>query len=194
MLGALVPEHLGEFLRGRSPRPKTCVEVGTMCGELLYRVAVQFPDIHFVGVDRNPVIKRLNDQGYHLPNLEFRADDIINVLEDPKLDFAGAVLFHTRTSPFLLPDFMRKLYGRCREVGFGAITMLEMYSVSIEHKRFHRFADMPQISEIRGGGLMTHNYPKILNEAGFPKVEWQFVNANTIFSGSDSSVFLAGTA
>jgi hypothetical protein len=193
ILGEVAPELLKRFLRSGRVKAKTCVEVGTMCGELLYRAARDVPETRFIGVDRNPVLKVLNDRAYSLPNLEFRADDVLNVLEEEGVDFNDAVLFHTRTSPFLLPDFMRQLYGRCRQKGFGAITLLETYPLSIKYERFQSFEEMPEISEVRGGGLLTHNYPKILREAGFPNVEFEFVKPTMLFAGVDSSVFLHGT-
>jgi len=40
---------------------------------------------------------------------------------------------------------------------------------------------------------MHHNYPRILREAGWEKVDYEFVVSTLLFAGVDSSIFLGAT-
>ena len=87
-----------------------------MCAEPLYRLAREFPDCRFVGVDRQPALKVSNELAYKAPNLTFAADDIDRWMAEHRDDIrAPAMLLHVRTSPFFYPEGLRALYQGCRD-------------------------------------------------------------------------------
>ncbi|HAU1293441.1 TPA: tetratricopeptide repeat protein, partial [Legionella pneumophila] len=76
ILADIVPEYLDKIFQKLPTPPKTFIELGTMCGEIIYRMASLYPQTIFFGIDRHQNIKNLNDEAYSLPNLEFAAADI----------------------------------------------------------------------------------------------------------------------
>ena len=85
--------------------PKSVIDFGALCGEINYRLAKQFPEVGVYGVDRQEIVKKLNDEAYSLPNLHFRDGDIFESLKTVDEEF---VLFtKTRTTVLCYPDFVR---------------------------------------------------------------------------------------
>ncbi|CZH87006.1 TPA: tetratricopeptide repeat protein [Legionella pneumophila] len=190
ILADIVPEYLDKiFLKLPSP-PKTFIELGTMCGEIIYRMASLYPQTTFFGIDRNQNIKNLNDEAYSLPNLEFAATDIFEFMENKKDKIINGMLFHVRTSPFLFPAFLEHLYNTAGSLGCKYIALYEAYPSSYTNKRFQRFEDMDSIAEIRGGGLIHHNYPTVLKKAGFNIIHQEIIPPTMLFAGMENTVFI----
>ncbi|HAU0673874.1 tetratricopeptide repeat protein [Legionella pneumophila serogroup 1] len=190
ILADIVPEYLDKiFLKLPSP-PKTFIELGTMCGEIIYRMASLYPQTTFFGIDRNQNIKNLNDEAYSLPNLEFAATDIFEFMVNKKDKIINGMLFHVRTSPFLFPAFLEHLYNTAGSLGCKYIALYEAYPSSYTNKRFQRFEDMDSIAEIRGGGLIHHNYPTVLKKAGFSIIHQEIIPPTMLFAGMENTVFI----
>jgi hypothetical protein len=190
ILGEMVPECVNRALTALADPPRSFVELGAMCGEPLFRIAQDHPGISFFGVDRQRNVKDLNDAAYRLPNLTFVADDIFAFLHDVPEAAADAMLFHVRTAPFLYPAFLQKLYAECRAAGFRYVALLEVYTISYSQRMFRTFDEMPELAEIRGGGLIHHNYPRALANAGFRVIEQTIVPPTMLFTGIDNVVFI----
>ncbi|HAT7745806.1 TPA: tetratricopeptide repeat protein [Legionella pneumophila] len=190
ILADIVPEYLDKIFQKLPTPPKTFIELGTMCGEIIYRMASLYPQTIFFGIDRHQNIKNLNDEAYSLPNLEFAAADIFEFMENKKDIIIDGMLFHVRTSPFLFPAFLEHLYKTAGSMGCKYVALYEAYPSSYINKRFQRFEDMDSIAEIRGGGLIHHNYPAVLKKAGFNIIHQEIIPPTMLFAGMENTVFI----
>jgi hypothetical protein len=139
---------------------KKVINFGAFCGIPDARLAEMFDDVQFDGIDRSQLIQFLNQQEFKAANLRFFASDIFRYLEDDKLE--GALLSHARTTMFLYPAMLEKLYATAARRGVRYIVGVEFAGYSHELKKFYEFSGSPQASAVLRPGFFAHNYPEIL--------------------------------
>ena len=129
-------------------------------------MASKFPDNFIFSVDRSEYTKVLNDSYFsHLTNMTSVADDILNFLGEHK--FQNGVFFHARTCCLLPTPYIESLYKAVSKAGFSKIVCMEQIGISRETKMPYRFSDNDQPSVAYRLAMYIHNYPGILNKAGF---------------------------
>ncbi|MBY2992506.1 hypothetical protein HF272_13810 [Rhizobium leguminosarum] len=158
--------------------PKTVIDFGALCGEINYRLAKKFPAIDVHGVDRQEIIKRLNDDAYSLPNLHFREGDIFESLK--VINDAPVLFTHTRTTVLCYPDFVQKLYNECHAKGVETIVGFEPSGISRDTGRFPEYADADNSVAFRTV-MMLHNYPAMLEQAGYRITKSEMVPVSFLY-------------
>lgn len=141
------------------------IDFGVFCGYIIRRVASKFPNVSLLGIDRNPVLRDLNEKYLALSNLRYFAGDIIESLPELVSGSSRSVLFHSRTATLVFPEFLRTLYRECYEQGVEYIAFSEPIGIS------HTNIQFPVLSGGRSvvmrDQMFIHDYDTILKEAGY---------------------------
>jgi hypothetical protein len=158
-------------------------DFGTLCGHYLYNLSKRYPKASFAGIDRQLLIKELNDYMYRVPNLAFHADDIRDYI--PKLGgrSRNAMMMHARTATFCYPEYLRRLYGACAGAGVRNVVLFEGNSLCQHNFEFYDFDNMPADTVPTRVPLMLHNYPKLLREAGYDVLKVEQLPSCCLFGG-----------
>jgi hypothetical protein len=158
------------------PAIREVINFGVMCGQAEYEAAGMFPDVRFVGVDRQRETARLNDQAYRLPNLRFDAAEIEDTLQSMDGTLPRA-LFHGRTATLCYPQKMRDLYKLCAAKGVKYILLFENCSISHRDHTFHSPERMPAEAIIYKNDQFVHDYRGMLLSAGY-----EIIKSEVMFS------------
>ncbi|HEN5497196.1 hypothetical protein SCY49_10060 [Legionella pneumophila serogroup 1] len=170
-----IPRYLTSIAKDATITLKGVLDFGTLCAEPLYRFAKNNPEIQCVGIDRQDLVKELNDKAYSLNNLRFEAGDIFEYLEHFALLVPNhRMLFHCRTAVLCYPNFLLKLYKKCAELGIEYICLMESNSLSRDTLTFYNYGEMPNISIARRGSLINHDYFLLLEQSGYEIVKKDF--------------------
>lgn len=146
---------------------KSIINFGVFCAESDYRLATKFPQIKFIGVDRELSTKTLNDHAFQASNLSFVQANIMDFLSHlPNLNDTK-LLFHSRTATLLYPELVLQLYQACAKAGIQYIALYENFSLSRSTLRLYDFDGIPQDSVPYGSVMFIHNYKKLLEKAGY---------------------------
>ncbi|SOE17223.1 hypothetical protein SAMN05877838_2117 [Hoeflea halophila] len=145
----------------------TVLDFGSLCAEIIARPADKLRDTRFVGIDRQEFVATLNQEAYALPNMSFESGDIFDFLPQMKELPGPRLLFHVRTTCFLYPELVERIYAAAAQAGVDYIMGWEGDGLSRHHLRYFSFDDMPDISIARKGVLFNHNYRRILERAGY---------------------------
>jgi hypothetical protein len=165
-LGMSIRDRISNLITA-DPAIGQVIDFGVLCGHPNHCLALKFPHIDFVGIDRQDLIKRLNDEAFQAPNLRFVAGDILEQLPRTATGKGSSVLFHARTACLCYPEFLRKLYKQCADLGIKYIIMYEGLSLSKHYLRFFDYEDFPQEAFGVRGIMFAHNYPSYLRDAGY---------------------------
>lgn len=191
ILDKVVPQYLREYLESTDLPLRQLIEVGTMCAEPLYRLAQRFPDCEFIGVDRQPILKKNNDKAYRRPNLRFVADDIAHFLSTSRASIRPpSMLLHVRTSPFFYPAGLQQMYEQCAEADVEYIALVEHYGFSSVEVKFVDFEIMARDGEARAQYLTHHNYKRILARAGYEIIYTRMLGTYSLLTSDSNSIFL----
>ena len=166
-LNHLYQEQIGRVLTKIDPAIRQVVNFGVFCGNPDYGLALRFPDVTFVGVDREIRTKKLNDLAYRAPNLHFIAADILEVVADLANKSRPSLLYHARTATMCYPEYLRTLYRTCAAASVDYIALWESQAISRSTLRFQDFDAMSEDAIPFGGQTLIHNYKKLLEEAGY---------------------------
>ena len=121
-----------------------------------------FPHAKHYGVDRQSLIKTMNERVYGNDNLSFVDGDILEFLGHAP---AGSVLVHARTGTVCYPAFVRELYRKCAENQISHIVVIEFGGASKHTLQFHDFAG--DITAASRSNMFIHPYQRMLQEAGY---------------------------
>lgn len=144
------------------------IDFGVMCGFPNYCLAEKFQSIGHFGIDRQALIKELNDKYYKKENIEFKAGDIFTFLEENQNELKGATLFHARTATVCYPAVVRELYKACKAYGINQIIGIEFGGLSKETLEFTDFRSKRSVA--MRSNMFIHPYESLLEEAGFSVV------------------------
>jgi tetratricopeptide (TPR) repeat protein len=168
-------DHLTRIL---SAHPvATAIDFGVMCGHVNAALAKSFPETSFLGIDRQQLIKQLNDTAYKLPNMSNVAADIREALARPHP--GPTLLWHARTTVLCTPQFVRDLYQAAAKSGIDRIAVFEPVALSRDTLRFYDWETMPDAVAFRGP-MILHNYARYLKEAGYRLVSETRVTVDTL--------------
>lgn len=167
------------------------IDFGSMCADPTYRMALKFPNIHFLCQDRQRLIADLNKAAYTLPNLEFRAGDILDSIASVANINKRKALVHIRTACICYPAFMQKLYAECRKAGIDYILMIENCDMSLVDLRFRDFKAMNEVAVVTKHKLYLHNYARLFDEAGYDIAQVDRIARTALWSGRQTDAYLS---
>lgn len=153
---------------------KRVINFGVCYGHVDAQLAAIHPGVSFVGVDRAPSVKRLNDADFTAPNLEFVAADIIEYLTS-QADLGDTLLYHMRTATLLPQAFVKNLYRICGERGLLGVVGIEPYGLSWETGEFYTQSPETKASVAFRKGMILHNYEGMLRENGLQLLSMDYV-------------------
>lgn len=160
--------HVTDILSGLLAQGKIrrVINFGVCYATVDADLAQRFPAVSFIGIDRSPAIKEINEQSFNLPNLSFVADDVLKWLAEQG-DLSDAILFHMRTATLLPKPFVAELYRRAAERKIAAISGFETYGFSREINDWYEqdVADKPSV--LYRDDMYLHNYVGILAGLGY---------------------------
>lgn len=121
-------------------------------------------------MDRQKIIKRLNEKAYSAPNLFFECDDVFDVIAAESDEVASGVLFHSRTGVLCYPEMLKNLYRQAAAHGIEYVVLFEPIGLSRESLHYYEEAEIPGSIAFRSV-MFIHNYSQLLAEAGYEVLE-----------------------
>jgi tetratricopeptide (TPR) repeat protein len=168
-LSQLIQDRVGKvLLEDRSI--KKVIDFGVMCAHPNYMLATRFPDVELIGVDRQDLIKSLNEAAFPRPNLRFVAGDILEQLPILAGRGSNSVLLHARTGCLCYPAFLKALYRESARAGIKYVIMYETLSLSTHYMRFFDCDSLPAEAIGIRSIMYNHDYAAYLREAGYEVV------------------------
>jgi len=129
-------------------------------------LASKFPNVTFIGVDRSKWTKMFNEMKLAgRPNLSFAADDILTVLR--KTPTRNGIFFHAPTGTYIPKPALLDIYKAARESGYRTIAAYEPFGLSRVTGEPYQFSFSEQPSIAYYNGMIIHNYPKLVVDAGY---------------------------
>ena len=105
-----------------------------------------FPNIKFIGADRQEFIAKLNRNAYESKNLSFEHGDILKTIKKVGKLPGKKALVHVRTTCTVYPKFVEKLYQNCFEHQFSRIFFIETAGMCFSDLQFRDFSHMKELS------------------------------------------------
>ncbi len=158
-------------LIGNDPRVENVVNFGCSYGWLEYEVASRFPHVGVWGVDRSELGMRFNRDEFRLSNCNFVASDILEFIDDNQGALKGGILCHCNIGVYFLPTFMKKLYEAAFSGGALYVVLFEPSGVSRQTGDYYRYSREVNESVVFRGPMLLHNYPNLLEEAGYEVID-----------------------
>ncbi len=159
-------DRMFSALAAADPSVATCLNFGVSYAHVDATLAEQFPAITFIGLDRSPLTKTLNELAFPaIENLAFIADDIFKVLNTRR--FERGVFLHCRTLVQMPASFITRLYERAYAAGFEYVIGVEPVGLSRASGSDYPYTDQMQPSALFRDNLFLHNYPGLLASAGY---------------------------
>jgi hypothetical protein len=145
---------------------KTMVNFGVSYAYIDSVLARRFPQVQFVGVDRSPFTKALNEVEFsEVPNMHFFADDIFRHLKHNS--YSDGLFFHSRIGLLLNRPTVENIYRTAFNAGFKLIIGFEQFGLSRETVMPFTFSLRDTGSVHFRGNMFIHNYPSLLLKAGY---------------------------
>jgi len=166
-INSIIQEKVGGCLRNNTLSINKVINFGVLCAYPDFYLAKDFPQIEFVGVDRQEITRELNETTFNLRNLTFICGNILDLIPQLKPDSSNTMLYHVRTGCLCYPEFLKRLYKSCYNKKIKYIVIIEHYGLSKHHKAFYNFEDLPAESISFRDIMFNHNYPKFLSDAGY---------------------------
>lgn len=164
-LNRLYMDSVADILR-ESTDIRCLVNIGSFCGYFDHQLALRFPDLEVIGFDRDTDAIERNREHFVAPNLEFRSDDIDDVLGQAR-GLGAVAVAHIRTCTLLYPAGVGALYDACRRAGVAVILGIESTGYSWQIDRFPDLNDAERPPVVMFGVMVDHNYRQLLREAGY---------------------------
>ena len=136
---------------------KTVFNFGVSYAHIDTKLADDFPEIQFIGLDRSQLTILYNQGAFeNRPNVKFIASDIFDHLNAHS--YPNGLFLHVRTLTLLPETFVTKLYQAVEQAEFVDIAGFEQCGVSYETGRPFEFAsDDSRASVNFRGGMFIHN-------------------------------------
>jgi hypothetical protein len=164
-LNRLYMDSVADILR-ESTDIRCLINFGSFCGYFDHQVALRFPDLKVIGFDRDTDAIKRNREQFVAHNLEFRSDDLDDVLGQA-CDLGAVAVAHIRTCTLLYPAGVRALYGACQRAGVAVILGIESTGYSWQIDRFPDPNDAERPPVVMFGVMVDHNYRQLLGETGY---------------------------
>jgi hypothetical protein len=151
------------------PTIQTVVNYGALYGYIDWLMAGAHPDKTFVGYDRAPVARTLNEEEFQAPNLHFRDGDFAEAVR-PYVGDGGTLLGHCRTGTLIYPEDLELFYRTCRDLGVTHIIAAEIVNYGEADGEYPDFTRSNRSSKLLGGHMIHHDYAHYLGRAGYRTV------------------------
>jgi len=149
---------------------RSIVNYGAFYGLIDAERAVRWPNIQWMGVDRDATAIAASTNDFTAPNLTFMvADEPIEALRRQTM-VGDAALIHTRTGAMMTPRKLSCLYEAARSHGFRCIIGSEFVGENLLKRRYFN----PQTDETSSActsQVFNHNYKKLLHDAGYTIIQ-----------------------
>jgi hypothetical protein len=165
-------ETLGEILS--SGAIKRVVNFGVCFAYVDAQLAMKYPNVAFVGIDRSPNVIKINEEEFSLPNLQFFAGDVLDWISTHG-DLSDTLLFHMRTTVLLPKSFVESLYRAAARQNIAMIAGFEPYGLSRETNDFYEQEARDKPSVLFRDAMYLHNYAGILANLGYVMERLQYV-------------------
>jgi tetratricopeptide (TPR) repeat protein len=166
-------------LKGKAAGASTFIEFGAFCGYTLHKLALEFPSIRFVGIDRPAITRDLSAKFFQAPNLKFSAGSLLDEIDGWNLG-DNAVLFHNRTAVFCYPEYMRQLYTKAKAKGVRHIMFQEGDTFSCWYRKFYEYGSYPEIAINSRSKMWMHDFGRLLPETGLKIDSMTHVDPNLL--------------
>lgn len=166
------------------------LDFGTLCAQPLFEAALLFPQINFIGTDRQKLIMDLNNTAYPVSNLSFDHGDIFEVMKKTGALPGRKALVHIRTTCTLYPKFVEELYSAAKEFGFTHIYLVENAGLVRTRLQFMDFDSMEESALVTKHRLNIHNYRKQLEHAGYSVKNFARLSAPGLWRGEHPTNYL----
>jgi len=153
---------------------KQVVNFGVCYGYLDSVLAHRFPDILFVGIDRAPAVKELNEKSFaEYPNMDFVAGDVLEWIRD-QTDLSSTLLLSVRTLVLLPKDFVQALFQSLYAKSCTGILVFEPYGLSREINDLPLWGGDGKTVLFRDS-MHLHDYGAISQEFDYACVKHEFL-------------------
>lgn len=192
-----ITEKKIEYYLNKYKEIGTVLNFGVFCAVPDFNVALRYPGIKFIGVDREKSTKKLNEAAFKASNISFHALDMLEIIYEGKSEVREFIkkivdenpelmIFHARTATLIYPEALTRFYKSCAQLGVKYIGLYENMSLSRSEMKYYDFEDLPQDSIPYYSIMMIHNYKKYLQDAGYEIVEKEFWNySELLWEGKD---------
>lgn len=151
-------------------------------------MARRFPAVQFIGVDRSPYTKALNEVDFSdVTNLRFEASDI----RDALATIEGGTFFHSRTMTLLQRDDVQQIYQTASDRGMRYIVGFEMLGLPRETLQPYEFSLSDRASVHYRHFMFIHNYPHLLDSCGFELERFYVISTNSPHQDQNILCFVA---
>lgn len=175
-------ENVGNMLLNIKPDIKTVIDFGVLCAHPDYNLSKRFPNVNFIGIDRETTTAKFNKKSFQNSNVEYMADDILKSLPGIMKKYPKPyLLFHARTVNLIYPEWAKQFYKKCAELGVDYLLIYENIGLSKTHFQYYDYDQMPEDSIVFQNGQFIHNYKKFLQEAGYKITDKKLIKGDQIF-------------
>ena len=158
-------EVLSQLLESR-PEIKSFFNFGVGYAYLESVLAPRFKEVRFVGIDRSPFTKALNEVEFPgIPNLQFESEDVFGHLDNHR--YESGIFHHSRTGVLLNRPILENIYDKAYDAGFEYIAGFEQFGLSRQTLTPFEFTLDAKESVLFRQFMFIHNYPGLLQKAGF---------------------------
>lgn len=142
-------------------------------------LAKKYRDTTFFCADRSKYTKKINEFIYeNINNMKFIDGDIFKFLNNK---YEDSVFFSARTALIMPKFFLDKLYKSVYEANYKYVILFEQIGISHETNKCYKFSDTDQESVAYRWGMHIHNYPGILNQAGYKVINSKLIKTDHPF-------------
>jgi hypothetical protein len=149
------------------------VDFSSYYGWLGHEIARRCPHIRVMSTSRHEAVAALNRAEFPLPNLDFLAvPDMAAFIRSSPERFANSIFIHTDTAMrLLMPNALRAIYLELFRAGTAYVIAHEQTGFSRYSLRQFQFSYQPRASMWHRDGLLLHNFPEMLESAGFTVIQ-----------------------
>lgn len=168
---------------------------GCFAGAIDQKLAREFPQVRFFGVDRGPFIKSRNEAQFAAPNLEYFAADFLDWLRD-SAPVGDGLLLHSRTAIYVMPAMLEKIYRLAREKGYRHVLLAENFGIDRATATWPAFGT-GFASYLLRNRILVHDYPQLLRRSGFAPGAMRLipmVNAQVVLRAENPASDLSAAA
>lgn len=147
------------------PTIRTVINLGAFFANVDATLALLYPEVKFLAVDRGAAFREINESVFCAKNLAFIDSEIEPVISG--LSERPAILAHCKTATYLYPKKLQNIYDIAAANGVRFIVGVENTGFCLETRDFYEFTTEPKKSAFYKTALFVHNYPAMLKQAGY---------------------------
>jgi len=151
----------------------TVFNFGTFCGYPDYNLAKDYPDLQWVGYDRETLAIEMNRKAFQADNLLFIDGDFHRLMSrlKPKSADQTMMLCHVRAFTEMMPRKFQSVYEAARDRGVKWLVGTEMIGSNPISSQYFQDGVEEKRSDIISNQTTSHDYGYYLDQAGYEIVE-----------------------